>query len=155
MSGVTYTRTWARLQNSVVVEVQTTESHMPSPFGETTDRVIDVSGVPAAVGYVADTMGNVAPPPQYVPDLTSPVEPGTEVAPAMMVTTDPQFGHHPQGAFMPSGTAGIGMPSKPENTEETTDGRPTADVVTEEQNAEAARAADADAQNTTHEPDKE
>jgi len=57
-------RTWALIVKGFVTDlVRNAEAY--HPFGDAAEgnRVMDVSGVPCALGYVADSRGNVAPPP--------------------------------------------------------------------------------------------
>lgn len=70
---------WAAIVDNIVQRIRVVASHLPHPFDEHVangGRVVNVTSVPCAVGYVVDTHGNVAPP-------ATPRADGTMAAPHM------------------------------------------------------------------------
>ncbi len=62
---------WATVKAGVVDKIKVLDSYLPHPFAKEEAegaRVINVTSVPCAVGYVVDTHGNVAPPPVVTAD---------------------------------------------------------------------------------------
>jgi hypothetical protein len=70
-AGAAINHAWATVTNGVVTEIKVLGSHLPHPFAEheaAGGRVVNITAVPCAVGYVVDTHGNVAPPPVVTAD---------------------------------------------------------------------------------------
>ncbi len=94
-------RVWAMVEDGFVVGVKRSADLINHPFGDAAKdkRILDVTGVPCAIGYMADDRGNVAPShgrlmplvPQEAAyhDRSNPAAPPVAVTAAALATGEP------------------------------------------------------------------